>query len=111
MIQINVYDDEGKIVKTVTGEPVHFRFGTIRKLMKLVEVEKAEDTGELLSIVGGAWKEITRILSRCFPDMTEEDWDGVEINELIPTVIEIVKDAVSEINKIPGDKGKKPTAV
>ena len=45
MIQINVYDDEGKIVKTVTGEPVHFRFGTIRKLMKLVEVEKAEDTG------------------------------------------------------------------
>jgi hypothetical protein len=79
--------------------------------MKLVEVEKAEDTGELLSIVGGAWKEITRILSRCFPDMSEEDWDGVEINELIPTVIEIVKDAVSEINKIPGDKEKKPTAV
>lgn len=109
MIKINVYDDDGKVIKTVTGEPVHFRFGTIRKLMKLAEVEKADNTAELLQIVGGAWGEITRILTRCFPNMTEEDWDGVEVNELLPAVLEIVKDAVGEINKIPGEK--KPTAV
>ena len=42
--------------------------------------------------------------------MEEEDWDGVEINELLPAVVEIVKAAVAEINKIPGDE-KKPTAV
>jgi hypothetical protein len=78
--------------------------------MKLVEIEKAEDTGTLLSIVSGAWTELTRILSRCFPEMEEDDWDGVEINELLPAVVEIVKAAVAEINKIPGDE-KKPTAV
>ena len=110
MITINVYDDNGSLIKTVQGEPVHFRFGTIRKLMKLVEIEKAEDTGTLLSIVSGAWNELTRILSRCFPEMEEDDWDGVEINELLPAVVEIVKAAVAEINKIPGDE-KKPTAV
>ena len=111
MITINVYDDDGKLVKTVKGEPVHFRFGTIRKLMRLVEVEKADNTGELLNIVSGAWNELTRILSRCFPEMEEKDWDGVEINELLPAVVEIVKAAVAEINKIPGGEEKKPTAV
>jgi nitrogen regulatory protein PII-like uncharacterized protein len=111
MIELKVYDEDGNIVKTVKGEPVHFRFGTIRKLMRLVEVENAKDTGDLLKIVGGAWGEITRILTRCFPGMTEDDWDGVEINELLPAVIEIVKDAVTEINMIPGSDEKKPTAV
>ena len=111
MISINVYDDDGNLVKTVKGEPVHFRFGTIRKLMRLVEVEKADNTGELLNIVSGAWNELTRILSRCFPEMEEKDWDGVEINELLPAVVEIVKAAVSEINRIPGGEEKKPTAV
>ena len=60
--------------------------------------------------MSGAWTELTRILSRCFPEMEEDDWDGVEINELLPAVVEIVKAAVAEINKIPGDE-KKPTAV
>ena len=109
MIELNVYNDDGEVIKKVKGEPVHFRFGTIRKLMKILEVEKAENTGDLLAMVGGTWEELTRVLSKCFPEMQEEDWDGVEINELFPAVIEIVRSAVAELNKVPGEK--KPTAV
>ena len=102
-IKINVYDEENKVVKTSTAEVIELKFGPIRRLMKLLNVDDINDTAQLLKAVYGAWDELTKILSKCFPDMTDEDWDNVKLSELIPALIAILKYSFSEMLTIPTD--------
>lgn len=100
-ITLNVYDDEGKIIKTCEAVAANFKFGAIRSLMELLNVENIEDSGALLKTVYSAWNELTKILNKCFPDMEYEDWDNVDLKELIPATVDILKYSFSEILTIP----------
>ena len=100
---INVYDDEGNVIKTCEAVSVKLKFGAIRSLMELLNVENIENSTELLKTIYSAWEELITILNKCFPDMEYEDWDNVELNELIPVTVEILKYSFGEILKIPRD--------
>ena len=102
-IKLNVYDEKNNIVKTSTAEVIELKFGPIRKLMKLLNVDDINDTAQLLTAVYGAWDELTKILNKCFPDMTDEDWDNVKLQELIPALVAILKYSFSEMLTIPTD--------
>lgn len=102
-LTINVYDDENNVIKTCKAEPVRIKFGAIRSLMKLLKVDDINDTSELMRIVYDAWEELTVVLSKIFPEMEENDWDNVELSELIPTVIEVLKFSFTKILTIPND--------
>lgn len=106
-LELNVYNDNDEIVKTCTAQAVDFKFGTIRSLMKLLNVDNIDDTTELLKVVYGAWDQITKILSQCFPDITDEDWDNVKVGELIPVVVNILKISFAQILSIPQDNDPK----
>lgn len=103
---LNVYDDENKIVKTSKAELVELKFGSIRRLMKLLNIDNIDDTAELLKTVYGAWDQLTKILNSCFPDMTEEDWDNVKTSELIPVLMMILKYSFTQMLSIPSDSEK-----
>jgi hypothetical protein len=90
-IKINVYDENDKVIKTVEANIVEFRFGTIRKLMKTLKVDDIDNTTQLLGTVYTAWEELTEILNKCFPGMTDDDWDNVKISELMPALMAIMK--------------------
>lgn len=102
-IKLNVYDDENNIVKTSTAEVMELKFGSIRSLMKLLNVDDINDTAQLLKVVYGAWDQLTRILNGCFPDMTDEDWDNVKLSELIPVLMTILKYSFTQMLTIPTD--------
>lgn len=102
-VTLNIYDDENKVVKTVKAELVELKFGSIRSLMKLLNIEDINDTAQLLKTVYGAWEQLTKVLNGCFPDMTDEDWDNVKVSELIPTIISIFKYSFSQMLTIPQD--------
>lgn len=97
---IHVYDDNGEILKVSECKLTKIRFGTVRKLMKLV---KMDSDVELIAAVSDAWNETVKILDKCFPDMTEEDWDGVELPEILAVIVSIVKYSMTGLNKIPVD--------
>lgn len=103
MLKLNVYNDKNEIVKTCEGEFVEIKFKTIRALMKLLNIENISDTSELLNVVYKAWDELTHILSCCFKDMTEDDWDNVKTSEVIAVVIEIFKDTMVQFANIPNN--------
>lgn len=105
-LKINVYDDENNVVKTSTAELIELKFGSIRRLMKLLNVDNIEDTSELLKVIYGAWEQLIKILNGCFPDMTEEDWDNVKVSELIPVLVAILKYSFTEMLTIPADNSK-----
>ncbi len=101
---INVYDDNGEVVKTAKAEKAKLKFGAVRSIMELLNVENIDDTTSLLKTLYKAWDEFTSILDKCFPDMEYDDWDNVELNELIPVTMDILKYSFDEILTIPGDE-------
>ena len=102
-LKINIYDENDSVIKEATAKTVDLRFGTIRRLMELLNVEDIEDTSQLLKTVYGAWGTITKILSKAFPEMTDEDWDGVKLGELLPIILKIIKYSLKEVQSIPTD--------
>ena len=103
LLKINVYDDKDEITKTVEAHFVEIRFGTIKKLLAVLEVDSIDDSSELLKTLYKSWKTVTDILTKIFPDMDEEDWDGVKLSELLPVVVAILKGSFSHILSIPTD--------
>lgn len=102
-LKLNVYDDENNVVKTAEAEVMELKFGSIRSLMKLLNIDDINDTAELLKAVYGAWEQLTKILNGCFPDMTDEDWDNVKVSELIPVLMTILKYSFTQMLTIPTD--------
>lgn len=105
-LNLNVYDEQGEVKKTCKAETVEIEFGTIRALMKVLNVEQLNDTGELLGTLFGAWEQVVNVLAKCFPDMEEEDWEHVKVKELLPMVVGILKESFKEILSIPTDPKK-----
>ena len=99
MLEINVYDEKGNVTKTSKAQAFDLEFGTIRKLMRLVNIRETKSTYDLLCNVNDSWDEITRILSLCFRDMEDSDWEHIKIKELLPVLMDIVKMTVQEIMK------------
>lgn len=102
-IKLNVYDNENKVVKTATAEVMELKFGSIRSLMKLLNVDNIDDTAQLLKVVYGAWEQLTKILTGCFPEMTDEDWDNVKVSELVVVLVTILKYSFTQMLTIPTD--------
>ena len=103
-IVINVYDDNGNVVKTSEAQKVKFKFGQIRAIMELLNIEDVPDTVTLMRVIYNAWDQLIRVLDECFIDMTYEDWENVPVDELIPAVFEIVRYSFSEMMNIPTEK-------
>ena len=103
-MKLNVYDKEGNIEKTVVAENLDIEFGHIRSIMKLLDVDNINDTWGLLKTVCDAWDKLTEVLSQCFPDMDDEDWEYVKIKELIPELLGIIRESFAEILTIPTEK-------
>ena len=103
-LQITVYDDNDNVVKKCTAQTVDIKFGQISALMELMDVESIDNNIELLKTVQKAWNQLKKILSGIFPDMEEEDWDNVNVSELLPVTIEILKDSFVKMMAIPKSK-------
>ena len=101
---LNVYDVEGNVIKTVEAENLDIEFGHIRSIMRLLDVDNINDTWALLKTVYSAWDKLTEVLSQVFPDMEEDDWEHVKIKELVPELLQIVRDSFAEILTIPTEK-------
>lgn len=103
ILRLNIYDEKDEIKKTVEAHFVEIRFGTIKKLLAVLEVDQIDDTSELLKVLYGSWKAVTDVLSKVFPEMEEDDWDGVKLSELLPIVVSILKGSFAHILSIPTD--------
>lgn len=103
IFEINVYDSDGNIIKTCQAVDLKLKFGSVRKIMALLQIDDVDNTAELIKMIYGAWDQLTKVLSECFPDMTDDDWDNVYIEELIPTIVGIMKTSFGKLLGMPSD--------
>lgn len=103
-ITLTVYENDMVTVKKeCNATTVKIPFGTIRKLMKLFDLENIDDTNAILNIVMSSWNEVIAILNRVFPEMEESDWDTVDTKELISVIYKMLKAAFLDLASIPTD--------
>lgn len=102
-IKLPVKNKKGEIVKEVTAMTPAIYFGTISNLMELLDINDTTSSMELLKKVSTAWKEIVEILSDIFPEVTEDEWKCVRLNDLVPIVLQVIRYTFSEIMTIPSD--------
>jgi hypothetical protein len=102
-LSIKIYDEKDNVLKEAKAKTVDLRYGTVRSIMELLNVDNINDTAELLRAINGAWGQLTGVLSKIFPEVEESDWDNVKIGELLPVVIAILKDSFIQVLKIPTD--------
>lgn len=103
-LQITVYDDNDNVIKECQANTIDVKFGQVAAIMELLNVEEVEDTVALLKMVGAAWKQLTKILAKVFPEMEDEDWENVRIAELLPVLVLILRDSFMQMAKIPKSK-------
>ena len=51
VFEIKVYDNANNVVKTSTAIDAELKFGAIRSIMKLLNIDDINDTGELLKTI------------------------------------------------------------
>ena len=103
---IKVYGDDNKVVKECKSVDCELKFGAIRKIMALLKIDNINDSAALFKAICDAWDQLTIVLSECFPDMTDSDWDNVKVNELIPVVIALVKTMFAKMMGMPAESSK-----
>ncbi len=101
MWKLNIYDNNDKIIKTVTAKEPDLRMGTVRRITEIISFDKMENTTDITKKLFSAWGELTNILNMLFPGMSDDDWDGVKVNELLSLIIDIGKYAVKKALTIP----------
>ena len=102
-MKLNVYNENGEVIKTCEAKAIDLEFGTIRSLMELLNIENINDTFQLLKTVYDAWEQVTVILSKCFPEIEDDEWEHVKVNELLPVIVDILKYSFTEMLTIPND--------
>ena len=104
MAKLKIYDTEGNFKREVEAEAVEFEFGIVRKLMALVKIDDIESDIDLIVTVSQAWDSIIKLFEKCFPDVTPEEWDSVKVTDILPLLIEIFRDLLGQMAKIPSSK-------
>ena len=103
-ITINIYDDDDNVVKVVEARLISLRFGVVRSLMEILNIENVDSTVDLLKTIYGAWDEVKNILTKIFPDVELDELDNTHIDELVPVVLRVVRDSFNVISTIPVDE-------
>lgn len=102
-LELKIYGKDEDVVRVAKGKGTTVKFGIIRRIMKLIDIEKETNSFEVMKKVLGAWEEVEELLGSVFPDVTEEEWDNVDIGEVSGILIEIAKMAMKRMAGIPTD--------
>ena len=102
-LTLNIYNDAGELIRVAEGDIPHIKFGVIRSLMEILNISDTTTSIELLEKVYGAWDKLTDLLDMIFPDVTQDEWDNVDVSELISLLFIIFKCCIVKMNTIPTD--------
>ena len=98
----NVYGANGvTIIKTLESTEADLNFGTVRKLMKLIKIDNADNSLDIAKTIGESQEEIKALLGNIFPEATVRDRNNIKVEELFSVFIQIVKYAVEKALSIP----------
>lgn len=113
-LRLNIYDDDGKIVKTYTAHDFDLMTGTCEDILKVLDIDrimdKMKDSGELgkeiIRVVLVGYDKFRPYLFRAFKGLTEEEFAHTKIKEVGQIITSIAIYTINELFSILGTPRK-----
>lgn len=102
-LTLNIYDNDGNLVRVAEGHVPRIKFGVVRALMEILNISDSASTFDVLKNVYDAWDKVTGLLGTMFEDVTAEEWDNVDVSDLVPLTLGIMRHAMEKMNGVPTD--------
>lgn len=117
-LKLNIYDEQENIIKTYTRNSYSVRMRLLKDIIstlqldtlsKVLSADTKESNMALVEIVGSfvtnAYDKVQELMMSVFPGLTDEEYLDVHLDEVIQTVINLVKFSFSTIS-LAGSGGK-----
>lgn len=87
-ITMNVMDakDKTKIEKTYKADGYDLLMGTVEDFMDIIDVDKLDDKAEVAKMVLKGMEQIKPLIKDVFPEITDEEFKRVRVNDLVNTI-------------------------
>ena len=85
---MNIMDakDKGKIEKTYKADGYDLLMGTVEDFMDIIDVDKLDDKAEVAKMVLKCMDQIKPLIKDVFPELTDEEFKRVKVNDLVNTI-------------------------
>lgn len=102
VIKLNIYkaDNKREIEKTLTADGYELMLGTVEDFMNVIDIEKVGDSTEVAKMVVKGYSQIKPLLKDIFPDLTDEDFKRVKVNDLVRTIIQLGTAVVESLDTL-----------
>lgn len=99
-ITLNIYGKGNKRepVKVLTADGYDLMLGTIEDFMEIIDLDKIDDNKELAKMVVKGYDQLKPLLKDIFEDMTDEDFRGVKVPDLVLTILDVGKAIGESLN-------------
>lgn len=116
-LKLNIYGEEGKVVKTYTANDFDLMTGTCEDVLEAIGIDNllatTGNTEELGKLIVGAvlkgYKTFRPFLFQCFHGLTEDEYEHTKIKEVGQIMVAIVLYTINQMFSMltPADKEKK----
>lgn len=103
-ITLNIYGAGKEKVKTLTTSGYDLMMGTVEDFMQIIDVDKLNDNMEVAKMVLNGFAQMKPLLKDIFPEMTDEDFKGIKIKELVRTIMQIGTSIVESLRVLNDEK-------
>jgi hypothetical protein len=103
MISLNIYkaDNKKEVEKTYKAESYDLMFGTVEEFMRVIDLDKIGDNGEVAKMVVKGFSQINPLLHDVFPELTDEELQRTKVSDIVQTILQIavaVAENLKELN-------------
>lgn len=113
-LKLNIYGDEGEVVKTYTSHEFDLMTGTCEDILKAVDIDKImasmNDSNELgkeiIRVVLTGYSKFRPFIFRAFKGLTEEEFEHTKMKEVGQIITAIVIYTINELFSILGTPRK-----
>lgn len=102
VIKLNIYkkDNKKEIEKTLTADGYELMLGTVEDFMNVIDIEKVGNSTEVAKMVVKGYSQIKPLLKDIFPELTDEDFKCVKVNDLVRTIIQLGTAVVESLDTL-----------
>lgn len=96
-LTLNIYNKNKEVEKTLTAEGYDLMLGTCEDIMAIIDVDKMNDNAAITKMVVQCYGTLKPLLKDIFEGLTDEDFRGIKVKELIPLFVDICNVIVDDL--------------
>jgi hypothetical protein len=103
-LKITSKEDKKKVDKFYTAEGYDLMLGTVEDFMDIIDIDKLGNNIELAKMVLKGYGQLKPLIMDIFPELTDEEYRRIKVNDLIATVSQIGKSVLENLDILKSGK-------